>query len=78
MVGFECTSKFHYGDKWVGDPNYKHKSEDSICLDCHYCERKNFTRARIPPTRAIQALTGVSARTARRRRAKARETFKEL
>ncbi len=79
MAGFTCTSKYHHGDKWVGDPLYRADIFDSgegTCYDCWCCERWKKLKVRIPPIHKIQASTGVHRVTAWRHRTKAQKMFR--
>lgn len=75
MAGFNCTSKYHYGDKWVGDPLYRANlwdDGDGVCFDCTCCEYKHPMR-KIPSARQLHETKGVTTRTGRRWRRKARK-----
>lgn len=77
MVGFKCVSKYHHGERWVGDPLYRANIWGmGVCYDCFCCEHFGYKKIRLPKTHVIQATTGVHRTTAWRRRQKAKEIFR--
>lgn len=76
MAGFYCTSKYHYGDRWVGDPLYQRDiwstSLRGTCFDCVCCEYRMAMR-KIPTARQLHDTKGVTVRTGRRWRREAKK-----